>query len=261
MPANESDRAWEWYGARDPYFGVLTDERFRGATLSDQARAEFFASGERYVEALWEAIGRHTGVELAPARTLEFGCGVGRVLIPLSLRSARVVGVDVSPSMLAEARRNCEAAGVRNADLVRADDGLSQVTGTFDFVHSYIVFQHIPVARGETLTRRMLALLEEGGIGALHYTYDVRISRRLRASLWARRHVPLLQPLANLARGRPLAAATMQMNEYSLSRIIGILHEAGCDEICGRATIHGDDSGVPAGGVMLIFRKLRRPAL
>jgi hypothetical protein len=41
--------------------------------------------------------------------------------------------------MLAEAARNCKAAGVVNAVLAVSDDRLSRVEGDFDLVHSVIV--------------------------------------------------------------------------------------------------------------------------
>ncbi len=42
-------RSWEAYGRQEPYFGVLTRERFLRRNLDEAARAEFFASGERHV--------------------------------------------------------------------------------------------------------------------------------------------------------------------------------------------------------------------
>ena len=54
---------------------------------------------------------------------------------------------------------------------MESDDDLSKVTGTFDLIHSFIVLQHIATSRGEKIFRRMLSLLNEGGIGFLHFTY------------------------------------------------------------------------------------------
>ena len=61
--------------------------------------------------------------------------------------------MDVSPSMLAEARRNCEAHGVANVSLVPVRRQLSGAEGEFDLVHSYIVLQHIEIRRGRDLSR------------------------------------------------------------------------------------------------------------
>jgi SAM-dependent methyltransferase len=53
-------------------------------------------------------------------RVLEVACGSGRVLVPLARAGLQVVGVDLSPPMLALARSKLEAAGL-SADLVEAD--------------------------------------------------------------------------------------------------------------------------------------------
>jgi cyclopropane fatty-acyl-phospholipid synthase-like methyltransferase len=109
----------------------------------------------------------------APRRCLDFGCGVGRVAIPLARRTGEVVGVDVSESMLAEARRNCEVQETRNVTLLPSDDALSALTGRFDFIHSFVVFQHSPRERGDAILE---ALLEHLSVGALHLRYATRVS-------------------------------------------------------------------------------------
>jgi SAM-dependent methyltransferase len=44
---------------------------------------------------------------------LDVGCGTGRHAIELARRGLRVTGIDISPGMLAEARRNAEGQGVQ----------------------------------------------------------------------------------------------------------------------------------------------------
>ncbi|WP_406009274.1 methyltransferase domain-containing protein [Streptomyces sp. NBC_00637] len=53
---------------------------------------------------------------------LELACGTGRVLLPCAERVERAVGVDRSPSMLAQARATADAAGVPE-DKVRLVEG------------------------------------------------------------------------------------------------------------------------------------------
>jgi SAM-dependent methyltransferase len=65
----------------------------------------------------WLALARRSGGPI-----LEIGSGTGRVLVPLAQAGFDVVGVDVSPEMLARARANVEAAGVGpRVRLVEAD--------------------------------------------------------------------------------------------------------------------------------------------
>ena len=164
-PINNSDKDWERFGKTDPYFAVLTAPEFHGR-LSEPERAKFFASGETHIDTILSIIRERLDPSFAPARSLDFGCGVGRLVLPLARRSRDVTGVDVSPSMLAEARRNCDSAGAKNVTLVQGDDDLSAAGGPFDFVHTYIVLQHIPSERGEKLVRNLAAKLAQ--IGRAH---------------------------------------------------------------------------------------------
>ena len=52
-----------------------------------------------------------------PATVLDAGCGTGRVAIELARHGIDVVGVDVDPSMLAEARRRAPTLVWQQADL------------------------------------------------------------------------------------------------------------------------------------------------
>jgi 2-polyprenyl-3-methyl-5-hydroxy-6-metoxy-1,4-benzoquinol methylase len=250
MLRNDSDRDWERLGAADPYWAVVTHDNYRASSMTPENMAKFFASGEQDVAALFAAIERHVAPGFTPASALDFGCGVGRLLIPLARRCGEVTGVDVSDAMLAEARKNCSRSGIRNVLYAKSDDALSELRGDFTFVHSYIVLQHIPVRRGERITRRLIGLLSPGGIGALHYTYETRHSPRSRAVLWARTKVPFADAALNLIRHRKRSHAIMQLNEYSLNRLFSIIQDAGCDKVHAMLTDHGGPRGA-----ILLFQK------
>jgi 2-polyprenyl-3-methyl-5-hydroxy-6-metoxy-1,4-benzoquinol methylase len=244
----ESDRSWEALARENPYYGVLSKDRFRGRRLDESARDEFFASGEQHVAAVLDDV-RRLDPDFAPERVLDFGCGVGRLLIPFARRFRQVAGVDVSHVMLREAQANCQAEGLKNVELLPSDDALSAVRKTYDLVHSFVVLQHIPVRRGERIVRALVARLAEGGIGALHVTYSTRTAlRRMVHDLQV--HVPLLHNVVNLVRGRPFGEPMMQINPYRLDRFFGILHEGGCELAFVRATRHDSQPGA-----MIYFRK------
>ena len=128
----------------------------------------------------------HVDAALSPQRILDFGCGVGRVVIPFAQIAADVVGMDVSPSMLAEARSNCTAGGTTNVTLLRSDDILSTVEGTFDLVHSCIVLQHIEVPRGTALFAQLVRRIRPGGVGASRHVWVDHLCRDLRTAGGAR---------------------------------------------------------------------------
>ena len=246
----ESDAAWGRYGDIDPYFGVLRHDKFHRDKLDDVAIAEFFQSGEAHVDWLLRAIRGGVDETFAPRRVLDFGCGVGRLLIPLARMSERVVGVDISEGMLREARHNCASRGVVNVDLVLSDDGLSRVEGTFDLVHSWIVLQHILPRRGMLILQELFRRLDGGGVGALHFTYRSTASRSRRAIRWLRSRMPGVNALVNIVQRRPPSYPLMQMHAYNLNRIVALLHAAGCERIHALLTDHGGDLGV-----VLMFQK------
>jgi ubiquinone/menaquinone biosynthesis C-methylase UbiE len=251
MNLNRSaDADWELWGDKNPYFAVIGDPRCLDANLDGAAIQEFFSSGERHVEHLYEVIRKAIRPEFQPARVLDYGCGTGRLVIPFSARAQTVVGIDISTGMLKKARGNCDKFGASSAQLLHLDEMPSLAPGSFDFVHSFIVFQHIPVAEGELILHELIELLAEGGIGALHFTYSRPRSVLKRAALALRYRFRIVHKLVNLIKGRSLSAPGMQMNEYSMNRIFNILMDAHCTIM---RVEFSDHSG--ARGAMLYFEK------
>lgn len=65
----------------------------------------------------WERLAART-----EGRTLELGCGTGRIALPMARRGARVVGIDRSPSMLSRARKRARRSKLSGTlTLVRGD--------------------------------------------------------------------------------------------------------------------------------------------
>lgn len=246
----DTDKDWEYFGRRDPYFGVVSWEKFRRDKLDEAGLEEFFATGEEYIEGVFQTVSRHFPSEFRPSTALDFGCGTGRLLIPLSQRVESVTGLDVSSSMLEEARRNLDAHGCTNVRLVNTIDELERSNARFDFINSFIVFQHIEPRRGYEILDRLLRLLNPGGLGALHFT----ITERRRASFqdfrfWLFRRIPILFSFRNLLKGVPFREPPMLMNEYSPRDIFAALHTAGCTEVLTQFSFHGQL------GAVFYFRK------
>ena len=121
-------------------FGVLSDPTKCGGKWGFE---EFFETGHAHVGKLLRIL-RELDVSFAPGACLDFGCGVGRLTIPLSGQFERTVGVDVAKSMISRARRNLKP-GDRCTFLVNRHPDLRQFAdASFDVVHSCLVLQHIP---------------------------------------------------------------------------------------------------------------------
>ena len=250
-----TDENWEYFGKKCPYYGVVSWERFRPESFDAQAKTEFFETGEKYIGRLFEVIAEKVQADFKPRRPLDFGCGVGRLLIPLAKRCGTATGIDVSPSMRKEAETNCRQAGFDNISLSASVEELLAKGAKFDFINSFIVFQHIPPKRGYLILAQLLQLVEEGGIGALHFTYSSPTGKRGRIQEWSYRKFPLVYGFSNLFHGRKFSEPRMDMAEYSLSRIFAMLQENGCDDCHTRFTFHG------VRGVVIIFKKARLAAI
>jgi SAM-dependent methyltransferase len=234
---------WRQFGNREPYFGVLASNEFLTENLSQAQFERFFQSGEAYVDSLMREIKDHTLLHRELDTALDFGCGVGRILIPLSTRFGRVVGLDVSPGMLEEAAGNAERFGRGNIELVLSDDSLFRMTSRFSLVHSYIVLQHIPKRRGQRIIYRLLDLVQPGGVAVLHMPYGSDLSPRQRCANWLGLRVPLASQTISILRGGKFDQPVMQMNVYNPSVVFGALEERGFTEAHVTFTSHGPYRG------------------
>ena len=223
---DRATRDWNTLGETQPYFAVLTADRFLTERMSDTDREAFFASGEADVAQIFDLIG------IQPKSALDFGCGVGRLTKALTKRVDRVAGVDAAESMLRIAREN-----VPNATFSTAIPN-----ERFDLIVSLIVFQHIPVKRGEALLDELLARLENGGVAALHFTFRRPGSFPRRVARQIRGRVPLVHRIAQRVRGER-RMPYMQMNEYDFDRILAIIRRHGCHEPRIIPTNHGGVEG------------------
>lgn len=237
---DNSDKSWERLGREDPYYGVLGHDRFRNASMTEARRHEFMESGEAMVAGIVATLEQHFGPLRSHHSALDFGCGVGRLLIPMARRFGHVTGVDISPGMVEEARRNAGRENLKNIDFVHTVDELTKSGVKFNLIISRIVLQHIPLDRGEAIISQLLGLLDTRGAGAIHVNLRMlRPSwRKLGAAL--RRRISVLNVPANLLNGRPWDEPMMQMNEYNLDRLFARLCDAGIDRVLVQRD--GDDS-------------------
>lgn len=104
--------------------------------------------------ALWQG--------LRGQRVLEIGCGTGRHTVKLAAQGNRVTGVDLSPGMLAVARKRLARASLE-AELVQGDvlGDLPLAEGAFDAAVCALVVEH--VAPLDRFFARVARLLAPGG--------------------------------------------------------------------------------------------------
>jgi SAM-dependent methyltransferase len=234
-----TDEAWEEWGRRDPYFGVITDPKYRRSAIKEVDKREFFESGHWHVNYVMRTIHDHIDGNFHPRSVLDFGCGVGRTLVSFAQVAHEAVGLDVSASMLDEAKRNCQERGLKNVRLAHSDDALSSLTEPVDLIHSCIVFQHIAADRGRLIFRNLLKHLAPRGIGAFHLLY----SKSRYADTHGIAPPTTLQAQAPVPRP-PDADPEIQMNPYNLNEILFLMQGAGARRFYSDFTDHGGELGV-----------------
>ena len=243
MFQSNTDQEWEKFGEQNPYFGVLAEQKFQESSLSSETKQEFFQSGSDHINQVLQNIKQYINPHFTLKRALDFGCGVGRLVIPLAQIADSVTGVDVSQAMLREARSNCDAQGIKNALLIKSNDHLTSLDGKYNLVHSYIVFQHIPVNRGELIFTKLLDHLAEDGVGVIHFTYGRERQLQTLKQLLKDR-LPWAENMLNLFKGKGFFAPQMKMHTYDLNQIFSILQKSKIKNVHHEFTNHGGYLGV-----------------
>jgi SAM-dependent methyltransferase len=238
---------WEELARREPYFALLTNDGEPGVPATAEATATFFETGEEDIAALLAAITAVLGHDLRMTCALDFGCGVGRLTLPLARRALRVVACDVAPTMLVHARRNAESAGRHNITFINSENLAALAPGEFDFICSLLVFQYIPAAAGYRILRALMTLLAPGGVAAIQVTF--------------RQPGSSLRRLARFIRARSRAAhrapggSYLEINEYAEHSFRDNIEAAGAHLLARLPTRHGDATGA----VMIIAKPLSHP--
>jgi SAM-dependent methyltransferase len=225
--ARNTDLDWKHFGEHNPFYGVLSHPEFSNSNLTPASIEQFYDSGAEHVQAVLKRAEQLFGEQPRFRQIVDFGCGVGRLTLPFARYADEVIGIDVSEGMLAKARERCARTGVYNVRFLIGNDALSGLSIRPDLIHSFIVFQHIPVARGMSIIQSLLDHLAPGGTGALHITFGMVASRateaeKVRRNRRKRLVKRILDHLPNFFM-RPY----MQMNDYRVDQILVKLHTAG----------------------------------
>jgi SAM-dependent methyltransferase len=169
---------YERLAAIDPAIAVAAYS-FGDAALLDRATEELVGLLRR-----WDLLGPGASV-------VDVGCGIGRLAARIAPRAGRVLGLDLSPAMLAEARARCgHLPGVRfeladGRSLRPAEDGSADLVLAVDTMPSA---RMAGADAAEALQAAMARALAPGGrILVMNYSYggDPEADRR-HVRAWAR---------------------------------------------------------------------------
>ena len=146
--------------------------------LGGWSREEFLASGEREVAGTLAGLAQ-AGIAVRTGRAVDFGCGLGRLSRALADRFDEVVGVDISPEMVARAGElHADRPHLRFVAHDRPDLSVLE-DGSADVVLSLIALQHVSSADAVRGYLRSLARVAAPG-GVLVLQLPARVARRVR---------------------------------------------------------------------------------
>ena len=163
------DSAFDEFSAREPYFAVLTHPKFLRANLTPAREREFFGTGEALVDWMFAIIEAGLVPEFAPVSMLEYGCGLGRLAIPLARRAGSVTAIDRSPVMLDIARREAERRGARPHRVRRSRRVRLRSPGSSTWSSAITCCSGSARRQGLALVRELVDRISPGGVGMFQW--------------------------------------------------------------------------------------------
>jgi cyclopropane fatty-acyl-phospholipid synthase-like methyltransferase len=94
------------------------------------------------------------------ARVLSLGCGIGDTELLIAPHVRELVGIDLSPSAIRQARADAARAGIANARFI---EGSEPPAETFDLIIAIFFLHHLPDALLAGMPHRIHDLLVDGG--------------------------------------------------------------------------------------------------
>ena len=160
---------WNLRAREDFYLAIVS------GTSGDEAA--FQASGERDATELVDFLATDG---ISDWRVLEYGCGVGRLMVPLLNRFKEIHGIDISDEMVRIGReRNAGRSGLHFH--VIEDGKLPLPDKSFDLVYSFAVVQHMPKEDFREILPEIARVLNPGGWFAFQLVRPYTVRRRAQA--------------------------------------------------------------------------------
>jgi SAM-dependent methyltransferase len=168
MDLSRLQQSWHELGLADPRWAILSEPSRQGGKWDDEA---FWRTGQDLVD--WVAT-HLDSLRLVPplGDALDFGCGLGRLTQALAKHFQRVVGVDIAASMVDAARAVDRSEGRVHYVHNQADDLRQFGDGSFDFVLSLLVLQHMRPDYAASYLREFVRVLRPGGVAFVQWPVE-----------------------------------------------------------------------------------------
>ena len=157
------NNGWSSLGKNEPYWSVLTQPEFY-LDKFEENRENFYGSGKYLVDTFLSSL-RRNGINPNLIKScLDFGCGVGRMLSPLSKSFSKIYAVDISQNHLMLAEGLASKEKISNVEFIHCFNlkCLKDLPSVDSFV-SVITLQHNPPPLIFFQIKLLLGLLNPGG--------------------------------------------------------------------------------------------------
>jgi SAM-dependent methyltransferase len=139
------------------------------AQIGSSTKDIFILQGTRMSGVLYDAIVEYFGHVTPGLRFLDFGCGVGRVAIPLVSRlpSPRFHACDVNPEAIKYIQRVLPDA---KADVTGFQPPLPYEDASFDCIYSISIWTHLPISMQLRWLQEIKRILKPHGLALISFS-------------------------------------------------------------------------------------------
>jgi SAM-dependent methyltransferase len=210
---------FEDLGRDDPMYAALSRNDYRGNRWDPAA---FFETGRREIADVISYVAS-LGLHFERDRALDFGCAVGRLTQALADHFREAVGVDIATSMV-ERAREYNARGDRVVYIANPAPDLALLdSGSFDFIYSNKVLQHIPPDNQLGYMREFVRVLRRGGVAVFQTRNGPVVTPGTPRALLYTLNRRYFRRFAQRIRGRP----AYEMHYVARSRVAEAIADAG----------------------------------
>jgi SAM-dependent methyltransferase len=129
-------------------------------------KPRFFEAGQGMIEDIEELLRNNDCPALSDAvNILDFGCGCGRLMIPLSFRVSpgKVTGTDIDPQAITWLKSHYPS--FKDLDVNGIAPPTKYSDASFDFIYGVSVFTHLPEDMQQDWLKEMARIMKPGGLG------------------------------------------------------------------------------------------------
>jgi SAM-dependent methyltransferase len=203
---------WELLAKSDPLWAILSAPEKKGNKWDID---EFLQTGEREINTLMDYLTETFSFKVR-RKALDFGCGIGRLTLPLAHYFDHVVGIDISDTMISMAQ---DLLNRRDYNIKEKIEYVLNKSNTipfednkFDLVYSSIVLQHMHKKIALSYISEFVRILEKKGFAVFH------APSRCLTSAGDRFETPIETPQGTV---------TIDMNLIPIDAVIDTVHGAG----------------------------------